>query len=483
MSWSMSRGARLSVIGVLAVGGLAGCAVGPNFQRPVLTDEGDWSHSSGAVADMARTMDASATVPDQWWSLFGSAQLDALVTEALRANPDLKAADATLRQARAQLRAARGAYLPSVDASYQADRHKDSATLSPPLNDESLLYTLHTAQVSVSYPLDLFGGVRRSVESAAAQTQAVRYEYEAARLSIITNTILAAIEEATLREQLTSLEVSVGAEHQVLTLLERRETLGEVGREEVLTQRAALSSSEQELAETRKSHSQQQAALAILLGRPPHQPLPPLLALGDLNLPKALPLSLPSQLVRQRPDVLAAEAQLHAASAEVGVAIAARLPELTLTASSGDIATRYGDMFTSGTGLWSLGAGVTQPLFRGGALRQQQKVAEAGLDKAKAEYRSAVLVALQDVANTLSALRFDADSLTAAETAEQAARQRLTFAQRRLELGDIGTFELVDAQRTHNEAQSAAISARSARYADVVALFQALGGGWEGRMP
>lgn len=473
---------RASPIAVLAVGLLAGCAVGPNFKGappPVSTTFVPGSGGTVTVDEQQRLV-TGAPVAERWWRLFGSAKLDALVDQALRANTDLKVADASLRQVRAQLGVARAGLLPAVDASYQAERTRAPATLSPPLAGDELLYSLHTAQVSITYPLDLFGGVRRGVESARAQAESAAFQYEAARLSVATNTVLAAIEEASLRAQLAAAEDNVASARQLLAIFERRQALGDVGAVDVAGQRTVLAQAEQALPPLRKALDQRHAALSVLLGREPAEPLPPLVDLNELTLSEELPLTLPSDLVRQRPDIRAAEADLHAASANVGVAIAARLPSIALNGTAGGTATHFGEMFPEG-GFWSLVGGIVQPIFHGGALLKQQRVAEAGLDKVKAQYRGTVLAAFEDVANTLSALQHDADGLKAARVTEQAADETLHYARRDVELGNRGTLDVLNAQIAFQTARSSAIQARAACFADTVALFQSLGGGWWNR--
>ncbi|MDR0480426.1 MAG: efflux transporter outer membrane subunit [Gallionellaceae bacterium] len=477
-----ATGCRTILAGAMACLTLVGCAVGPDFKQPPPPASARFAADAtvSGGADQQRLI-SSATLPEHWWTLFGSAQLDALVDQALAGNSGLEVATATLRQTRAQLGIAQAELLPSVDLAYAGERAKTASILSPTLNNNDMLYSLHTAQVAVNYSLDLFGGARRNAESARAQEEAAEFQYEAARLSIATNTVLAAIQAASLQEQMDAAEDNVASARQILRLFEKRQAIGDVGAADVAAQRAALAQAEQALPPLRQALDAQHATLSVLLGREPGAALPPLPKLAELTLPRDLPLSLPSDLVRQRPDIRAAEANLHAASANVGVAITARLPDISLQANIGGTATRLADLFTGDAAFWSIGGGIVQPLFHGGALLNQQRAAEAALDIAKAQYRSTVLTAFQDVTNTLSALRNDADALQSAQQAETAAEQAMKFTQRKLELGSAGTLDTLNARITLQTARAAAIQFSAARYADTVALFQALGGGWWNR--
>ena len=415
-----------------------------------------------------------------WWRAFGSTDLDALVDEALRANPDLKSADAALRQARQLLSAQRGAFWPTVDLSYAGQRAKTSGALSPVTADNASIYSLHTAQVEVSYAPDLFGGVRRATEAAKAGADVQRFQYEAARTSLIANVVTAAIQQAALRGVQLSAQKAVVAGRDILSFTRRQTELGALGQADVAAQETILAQAEQAVPPLEKALAQQRTALAILLGREPGQGAPPDLSLDRIALPADLPLILPAELVRQRPDVRAAEANLHAASAEVGVAVAARIPNISLSAAAGGAGLGLQDLLTHGNDFWAITGGVTQPIFAGGALLHRQKAAEAALDQSKAQYRGTVLAALKNVADCLDALRIDANALNTAAAAEAAGRRSLDFSQRQMTLGQVGALAARNAEQAYAQAQGALVNARAARYADTAALFQALGGGWSG---
>ena len=325
---------------------LGGCAVGPRYVPPA--PPATEAYLTVPVPPQV----VPGEVPVEWWRDFGSVELDKMVAMALAANSDLKVSEATLRQSREQARAAGAALLPTVDASLASERSKSSSYLSPVLNAPVFDFTLQTAQVSVSYPFDLFGGARRSIELARAATEAQLYRSAAARLTLTTNVVVAAVTEAALREQLDAAHRAAEANVTLLSLFERRQALGAVGLADVATQAAALGQAEGLIPPLEKALVHQQAALSILLGRDPSLPLPATIDLGRLVLPSTVPLRLPSELVRQRPDIRAAAAALHGASADVGVAIAARLPAIALTATGGGasriLPTFFGTVIRSG---------------------------------------------------------------------------------------------------------------------------------------
>ena len=464
---------------VALAGALAGCAVGPNFHAPAPPASTTYGPGEPSASLAGQTVDRGATPAADWWRAFGSPELDAMVREALSANPDLKSADAALRQAHELLAAQRGALLPGVDASYQAQRAKTSNALSPVLAEpESPVYSLHTAQIEVSYVLDVFGGTRRAVEEAAAQAEAQRFQYEAARQTLIANVIAAAVQEAALRRQLEAAQGQAAALRDILAFTRRQAELGALGQAEVAAAETTLAQADQAVPPLKKALEQQQTALAVLLGREAGGAAAPELDLDRLALPRDLPLALPAQLVRQRPDIRAAEANVHAASAAVGVAVAARLPNITLSAVAGGASPMLGALTSGGNGFWTLSAGVAQPIFEGGALKHKQKAAEAALDQAEGQYRSTVLNALKNVADALEAVSTDGEALSAAATADEAAQRSLTFSRRQLQLGQIGGLAERSAEQAAAQARSARAAAEAARYADTAALFQAVGGGW-----
>ena len=463
---------------------LSGC-VGPNFHRPQAPLAQRYTEeplplqtaASQGPGGAAQKFLMDADVPKDWWTLFGSEQLNAVVAEALRSNPDVLSAQAALRQARENTAAQRGSYFPTVQGSFDASRERDAVgVLSPNLASGTALYSLYTPQVTVSYIPDIFGANRRQVESLAAQAEATRFQLDATYLTLTGNVVSAAIQEAALRAQIAASLQVILLERESLAVLTRELELGAIAEVDVFTQEAALAQLEATLPPLQRQLQQTRDQLATLTGHLPSDLEPLRLELDQLVLPTDLPLGVPSALVERRPDVRAAEAQLHAATAQVGVAIANMLPQITITGDSGSAATVLGDLFKAGTGFWSIGANATQTVFAGGILLHRKRAADAALDQAGAMYRSAVLTAFQNVADALHALAADADALNAASRAENAARKSLDVSQDQLKLGAVSYLALVLAEQTYQQAVISLLQARASRFTDTAALFQALGG-------
>ncbi len=465
---------------------LAGCTVGPDYQRPAAPSAKAYAPTAMAHETAAAPVNGGDTqhllegmdMPGQWWTLFHSASLNALIEDALKHNADIEAAHASLQQAWETVYAQRGAYFPTVNAGVNSTRQDTANDVASNVSSNASLYTLTTAQVSVSYTLDLWGANRRQVESLTAQANAQRFQLEATYLTLTSNLVNAAISEASLRAQIDMTQQIIAAQEKILAMLQRQQALGDVSEAAVAAQQAALEQSRASLPPLQKQLAQQRDLIAALSGHTPDQAIDATFDLSALQLPADLPVSLPAQLVAQRPDVRAADEQLHAASAQVGVAIANRLPNVQIDASLGGASEKTSKLFSAGSGFWSLGATVTQPLFDGGALKHKQRGAEAAYRQAAAQYRSTVLAAVQNVADTLHAIDADAQALLAAERAERAASRSLDIAKHQLALGDISESTLLNVELTWQQATVALVQARAARYADTVALFQSLGGGW-----
>jgi len=474
----MVRGLSASACGLALSLVLSACAVGPDFHRPAPpATEGYTVQPLAGDPQFAFGQD----VPAQWWTVFQSPALNALVEQALKANPDLAAAKAALKSAQETYLSQRGAFLPQVDAGYNVTRQQASATPAPPLTSNVNLFTLHTAQLSVGYTLDVFGGLRRQTEQVKAQTEQQRFETEAAYLTLTATVVSTAIQEASLRDQVAATRAQIQSEQDILTAMRRQLDLGQVARADVAVQEAAVAQIEQALPPLEKQLAQQRDLLADLTGRLPSDPLDDQIDLSSLALPASLPVSLPSKLVEQRPDIRAAEANLHAASAGVGIAIANRLPNITLSAGAGGAATEFAHMFDNANGFWSVAGNVAQPIFQGGALYHRQKAADAALDQARSQYRSAVLAAFQNVADTLQGLQADQRAWTAASKAQASAAESLAITRQQLAVGQVSGVAVLSAEQTYQSANVALIQAQGARLSDTAALFQALGGGWWNR--
>jgi NodT family efflux transporter outer membrane factor (OMF) lipoprotein len=420
-------------------------------------------------------------IAGEWWTLFRSKPLNDLIERSLKANPDIKAAQAALLVARENTLAQRGAYYPSVTGGFSATRAKSSSNLSSVTNTNVLNYSLYTPQVSVSYVPDVFGLNRRTVESLRAQQEQTRFALVATHITLSSNVVAGAIQEASLRAQVDATHEIITINTDMLQILRNQYAKGYVSRLDVAAQESQLAQVAATLPPLMKQLAQQRDLLARLSGGFPSQDLPEKFELSSLQLPQELPVSLPSQLVEQRPDVRQAEENLHSASALIGVAVANRLPSFALTADAGSMALVFSRMFSGGTGFWDVAAGVTQPIFDGGTLLHRERAARAAYTQAAEQYRSTVLTAFQNVADTLNALLQDADALKAAAAAKDAASVTLDLARKQYQSGYANYLSLLNAEQAYQQAVINLVQAQANRYADTAALFQALGGGWWNR--
>jgi NodT family efflux transporter outer membrane factor (OMF) lipoprotein len=469
---------------------LSCCAVGPNFKTPAAPQTSGFV-APGALAALsaqspgsggeAQNFIAGSDIAGQWWTLFQSPQLNSLIERGLANSPTLQAAQASLKQANETLAAQRGSYYPSVSGALSATRQQEpGAALGSP-ESGSLIYSLNSATLNVSYTLDAFGGVRRQVEALGAQAEYQRFALEAAYLSLTANIVTAAITEASLRAQIDANQEIADAQRQQLEITQRRVNAGGASRVDVLQQQAVLQSTLATLPALRGQLAQQRNLLAAYIGDLPAEYAGPQFTLQSLHLPVDLPLSLPSKFVEQRPDVREYAALLHEATAQIGVATANMLPQITLTGSFGGEATTFSDVFAAGSGIWSIAGSLTQPLFKGGQLLHQRRAAVAAAQEADANYRATVITAFQNVSDTLHALRADADTLAAQDTAERTAAESLKLVQAQYKSGAASYLQVLTSQQSYQTAAVALVKARAQRYADTAALFQALGGGWWNR--
>ena len=466
---------------------LGGCAVGPNFVPPKPPQTTGYTRdplplhtvSASGAFGQAQNLRVGAEIPAQWWELFHSEKLSALVKEAIHANPDIGVARATLRQASEQTKAQFGAYLPQLTANLSGARNLEStAVLSASSTTGNPYFTLYTAQLAVSYTPDVFGLNRRAVESLAAQEENALFELRAAYLTLTSNVVNAVIQEAGLRGQIDANRHIVDVETKLLDILRRQLIAGQAAEADVLAQEAALALAQGALPPLEKQLAQQRDQLSALLGRLPANEPAEEFQLSDLVLPEEVPVSLPANLVAQRPDVRAAQALLHSASAQVGVAVANRLPNIELTATGGYANSSVNQLFVPGSSFFTLLGGVTQPLFDGFTLLHRERAARAALEQASEQYRSTVLTAFQNVSDTLKALEIDARGLQVAAVSEHAAARSFAISQKLLDLGSIGFLTLLNAEQTYQQALLSLVQARAARLTDTAALFQSLGGGW-----
>lgn len=463
-----------------------GCAVGPSFQKPAAPAVKTYTAApmtnpvvaAGVPGGQAQRLVNGMEVSGQWWALFHSKGLNDLIDRALKASPDLKAGQAALLAARETLRAQKGAYYPSASASFSASRQKQSQLLAPIPNANVFTYNLYTPEVAVSYSPDVFGLNRRTVESLKAQAEEQRYALAATFIALTANVVNAAVNKASLRAQIAATTNLIEANQKALGILRAQFSRGYINRLDLAAQESQVAQAEATLPPLLKQLAQQRDALAVLVGAFPNEDPAEKFDLSSLRLPEELPLSLPSQLVEQRPDILQAEENMRAACAQVGIAAANRLPNITLTGDVGSTALKLDQLFTSGTGFWGISGAVTQPLFDGGMLLHKHRAAKAALLQAGEQYRGAVLGAFQNVADTLNALQQDAEALKKAAEAERAAKGTLDLIQNQLRAGYVNYLALTTAETAYQQAAVALVQAQANRYADTAALFLALGGGW-----
>ena len=475
------------VLPCIVAAACAGCAVEP-VNPPSIPAEEQYTATPvaepAAVSDLhggnAQRFVQGKDVPAQWWTLFQSPALDTLVREALEANPSLAKARAKLRQAQEDLSARTGATrYPTVDAKLSANRiDVNPQSLGVQQLPIKTPFNLYLASVGVSYTFDLFGSTRHELEAMQSQIDFQRYELEAARLMLAGNVVTAAIREASVREQIASTEEIISLQERQLAIADRMEQLGGTAHADVVAQRLELAQTRAALPELQRQLELVRHRLAIYIGKPPGAAQLPTFQLAELQLPSELPLSLPSELARQRPDIRAAEALLQQAGARVGVATANLYPQITLSATVGSLASSAGDLLSSGTGFYVLGASLAQPIFRGGELQAKRRSAVAAYEQAGAAYQEVVLQGFQNVADVLRALEADAKRLKERADANAQARTYHDIAAARYQAGGVSYYALLDAQRKLQATLLDRTQAVADRYTDSAALFQALGGGW-----
>jgi len=468
---------------------LSGCAVGPDFKAPAAPDADRYTAEPIATRTSATDVAQGEAqrflkgrdIPAEWWTLFRSPALDALVRQSLDANPTLQSTIASLRAAREQVNAQKGKYFPLVQANYSPTRQETPASLAPVLNSGENPYNLFTAQVMVSYTFDAWGLNRRTVESLQALEDAQRFQVEAAYLTLTSNVVVAAIQEASLRAQIDATHQLIAINRKLLDLLHKQLDAGLANRSDVAAQEAALAQIEVTLPPLRKQLAVQRDLLAALAGRYPSDGPTQTFRLAALRLPLELPLSVPAKLVEQRPDVRFAEEQLHSASAQIGVATANMLPNLTISANRGYTAADMASLISGPSIFWSVAGNATQTLFDGFTLLHQRRAAIAAYQQTAWAYQAAVIAALQNVADSLRVVQNDADALRAARDFEHAAKVSLDLAQQQFAAGNVNFITLLNAQQAYQQALLGLVQAQTNRLADTAVLYQALGGGWWNR--
>lgn len=467
---------------------LAGCAVGPDFHRPRLPPgEASQGYTETALPAVTGSQPIGAggkqhfepgrDIPGEWWQLFRSPVLAALVEQALRDNPTVEAAQASLRQAQEQRLQQEGQLLPSVAGSVLRNRSETPGVLSgAPGFDFTQSY--YGAQLSLSYTLDIWGGLRRAVEQTGARVEFQRFQLEATDLALAAGVATSAIQAASFAAQIKVQQDLIGFETRQLDTVRQQFELGGATGADVAIQEAQVATARSVLVPLQTSLAQERNQLAAYLGQAPSTLRIPTIDLDSITLPGVLPVSLPSALLDQRPDIRQAEATLHGQSAALGVAIAQRLPNVTLTAEVGSDAANTHQLFSPGNGLWSLVNQAVQPVFDAGQLLHAQRAQRAALDSAAATWRNTVVTAFQNVANVLVALQNDELALAANLDAQRASERSLSLSSLQYKLGGISYLSVLTAQQSTQNAILSLLRARAARYTDTIALYQALGGGW-----
>ena len=480
---------RAPLLGLFA-GAISGCAVGPNFAPPAAPDVGGYvpgklaSPNPGAAAPRiaGQHFVTGADVSARWWSAFKSPLLNQLVKQSVDHNPNLQAAEAAIKVAHYNAQAQRGLFFPQVTGNSTSSNlllSNAGSVFGADLGSvPQTTYSLVTNQLTVSFVPDIWGTNFRAVENLDAVTEQQLFQLEAAYLALTSNVVTAAIQEASLRGQIAATQRIIAIERNLLDILKRQFGLGQVAQADVLAQEAALAAAEQLLPPLERQLAQQRDLLTALAGQLSAKEIEQKFDLAHLRLPTNLPISLPSRLVDQRPDVRAAEANMHAASAQVGVSIAARLPNILLSANGGSTGYNFAQAFTPGTGFYTIAASVTAPIFDGFTLYNKQKAAEAALNQAEAQYRAIVITAFQNVADALRALQADARAMRAALHAEETAKASLDVVQKQLNAGQVNQLAVLHAQQAYLTASVIRVQTEAIRLADTAALFMALGGGW-----
>lgn len=476
----------------LCLSTLTGCMMGPDFKQPSAPPVTGYtakplpahtvSVTQAGKAGIAQTYDIKKDIPADWWTLFHNDAISALVERGIAQSPTMAAAQAALINAQETLNAQIGNSLfPAFNANLGGERQRSDSTLgggSVPAN----IFNTFNANINVTYTLDVFGASRREIEALAAQVDYQQFNLIATYLTLTSNIVITSLNLASITAQIGATHELIKATEAELAILQQQYRLGGVPLTNVLSQQTLVEQTKATLPPLQQSAVQAEHALAVLIGGYPDTNIPHLV-LNKLTLPKHLPVSLPSSLVRQRPDVRGAEALLHAASAQVGVATANLFPQFTLSATDGWASTVASSLFTPSTKIWNFGGQIAQPLFHGGALLASRRAAIAAYDQAGAQYQQTVLTAFQNVADTLRAIANDARTFKAQKAAEIAARDTLVITRQQFRDGGVSYLNLLTAEQTYQQTKLASIQAEASRFIDTATLYQALGGGWWNRPP
>lgn len=466
---------------------LNSCTVGPNYTKPVLNIPKNYTAKTARPTVATKTKLGNAQhfqtnqqIAAQWWELFHSKSLNDLVIASFKHNPSIGVAQEALHGALENIGVQQGAFYPAIGASFAPTKQQIATILTSALASNQNNYYLFTGQVFVSYTADVFGGIRRQVESSVAQAKVQHFQLEATYLTLAANVVNAAIQEAALREQINVTKHIINSQTRILAILRKQYKLGDTSLANVELQEAALATSKSTLTPLAKQLALQRDLLNALTGRFPDDQRTPKFTFNSLRLPSELPLALPSTLLEHRPDIRAAEEQMKVANALIGVAVANRLPNISLssTTNGGTAATSIANLLQTDTLFWSVAGIITQPVFQGGILLHKQRVAEAAYKQAIEQYKLTVINAFQNVTDTLKIIQLDAEALNTASQAEQAALRSFNISRRQFQAGDVSILTLLTNEQMYQQARLAVIQAQANRLSSTVALFQALGGSW-----
>jgi NodT family efflux transporter outer membrane factor (OMF) lipoprotein len=455
---------------------LAGCTLGPDFVPPEAHTAPGYAGPGDSPLSGEQKLALGKQADSEWWKQFHSEALNDLIARAALGNRDVAAAKARLAQSQEYVRAAEGALLPQVSLGAAIGEQNYSVGLRTPLSVTLPNFTYYTVAPSVSFPVDLFGGARRGVERNAAFAEYQNYELEAVTLSLFANIAFQALQNAGARAQIANLEDIVKGDERNVALVQSALDTGSATRTQLLSVESQLSSDRTLLPDFRQQEAVSRHALAVLAGQAPASWTMPELALDRFTLPQEIPASLPSELIHQRPDILAAEATLHMTSAAIGIATANLYPQLTLSATLTRQALTPDSLFSSSPNIWNIAAGLTQPIFNGGALSAQRRAAVAAYQAALADYQKVVLASFGEVADNLEALANDAEKVAAEKEAEQTSAAALDLARRSFAVGNSGILDVIDAERRYAQAKLGSSRAAEQRLLHTVQLYVSLGG-------
>ncbi|MBU6467937.1 MAG: efflux transporter outer membrane subunit [Betaproteobacteria bacterium] len=465
---------------------LSGCAVGPDFKSPAAPSVTSYTKGSNPSEITANAKDTHGAtqhliakeLPHNWWTMFGSEPLNQMVELALKNNPNLESLQQTLLSAQQSAYAQEQSLtIPSIDASVKETKQRFNPAAfgqpSPPS-----IFSLTNASVNIAYNLDIFGGIRRQIEAAYAQADAQAFTYEAARITLEANVVTTAIKRAAVKTQIDLTQKIIQQQEELFHITELRYQLGAVSQADVAVAKESLAKIKNTLPDLDNQYLRLDHQLAVYLGQLPSQSNVASLNLAEIKLPQDLPLSVPSELVHQRPDILVSEAQLHAATAQVGVALSGEYPAISINASYGTLSANPSTVFSRNSAVWSLSSGIVQPLFHGGALKAQTEAAQALLKSAALQYQQTVLNAFQNVADSISTLETDGQYLNQSYQTYDATSEQMNLIQQQFDTGSMSYMQLISAQ-LHQEQSAIALSqAKANRLNDTAAFFLALGGGW-----